>query len=99
MTRRILIKIEYNGGPFVGWQHQSNGTSVQAVIEDAARAFIREPVAIVGAGRTDAGVHAIGQAAHLDVPDKFTAEPCNGCPKCPPLIITRYNSKRVRSIQ
>ena len=73
MTRRILITIEYDGGPFVGWQRQENGPSVQAAIEDAAKAFIHEPVTVVGAGRTDAGVHAIGQAAHIDVPEKFNA--------------------------
>ncbi len=73
MTRRILITIEYDGGPFVGWQRQDNGISVQTVIENAAKAFIHEPVAVVGAGRTDAGVHATGQAAHIDVPEKFTA--------------------------
>jgi len=73
MTRRILITIEYDGGPFVGWQRQNNGLSVQATIEDAALAFVHAPVAVVGAGRTDSGVHATGQAAHLDVPEKFTA--------------------------
>ena len=73
MTRRILITIEYDGGPFVGWQRQNNGLSVQATIEDAAFAFVHAPVTVSGAGRTDAGVHATGQAAHLDVPRKFTA--------------------------
>ena len=73
MKRRILITIEYDGGPFVGWQRQDNGLSVQAAIEGAALAFIHAPVAVVGAGRTDSGVHATGQAAHLDVPEKFTA--------------------------
>ena len=73
MTRRILITIEYDGGPFVGWQHQENGPSVQTAIEDAAKAFIHAPVSVVGAGRTDAGVHATGQVAHIDVPKKFTA--------------------------
>ncbi len=73
MTRRIFLTIEYDGGPFVGWQRQDNGLSVQAAIEDAAHAFIHEPVQVAGAGRTDAGVHAIGQTAHIDVPEKFTA--------------------------
>ena len=73
MTRRILITIEYDGQPFVGWQSQANGPSVQTAIEDAAKAFIGGPVAVVGAGRTDAGVHATGQTAHIDVPEKFTA--------------------------
>ena len=73
MTRRILITIEYDGEPFVGWQRQDNGPSVQTVIEEAAKAFIHAPVAVVGAGRTDAGVHATAQAAHIDVPKKFTS--------------------------
>ena len=72
MTKRLLIKIEYDGGPFVGWQRQKEGLSVQGAIEDAATAFINNPVQIAGAGRTDSGVHALGQMAHLDVPEKFT---------------------------
>ena len=73
MTLRILITIEYDGRPFVGWQRQENGPSVQTAIEDAAKAFINAPVAVVGAGLTDAGVHPTGQVAHIDVPKKFTA--------------------------
>ena len=57
MTKRILITIEYDGGPFVGWQRQDNGDSVQAAIEEAAAAFIGTPTAVTGAGRTDSGVH------------------------------------------
>lgn len=71
--RRILITIEYDGGPYIGWQRQNNGPSIQTTIENAALAFVQAPVAVLGAGRTDAGVHATGQAAHLDVPKKFTA--------------------------
>ena len=67
------ITIEYDGGPFVGWQRQDNGLSVQGAIEGAAAAFVNSPVAVSGAGRTDAGVHATGQAAHLDVPVRFSA--------------------------
>ena len=73
MTKRILISIEYDGAPFVGWQRQDNGNSVQAEIEAAAEAFIGTPTRVAGAGRTDAGVHATGQVAHLDVPDRFDA--------------------------
>ena len=65
MTRRILITIEYDGGPFVGWQRQDNGPSVQTAIEDAAKAFIHAPVAVVGAGRTDAGAVSY---THLTLP-------------------------------
>jgi len=73
MTRRILITIGYYGGPFVGWQRQDNGGSGQATIEAAAEAFIGAPTPVAGAGRTDSGVHATGQVAHLDVPDRFDA--------------------------
>jgi len=73
MTKRILITIEYDGAPFVGWQRQDNGASVQAALETAAEAFIGAPTPITGAGRTDSGVHATGQAAHLAVPEKFDA--------------------------
>lgn len=66
MPRYKLI-VEYDGTPFVGWQVQAAGLSVQACLEAAAAAFCGEPVAVQGAGRTDAGVHALGQAAHLDL--------------------------------
>ena len=74
MTKRILITIEYNGASFIGWQRQDNGSSVQAAIETAAEAFIGAPTTVTGAGRTDSGVHATGQVAHLDVPDRFDAQ-------------------------
>lgn len=73
MTRRIFITIEYDGGPFVGWQRQDNGMSVQQILEEAARVLTGGVCPVQGAGRTDSGVHATGQVAHLDVPDKFDA--------------------------
>ena len=73
MTRRIFITVEYDGGPFVGWQRQDNGLSVQQVLEDAAAELTGGVCPVQGAGRTDSGVHATGQVAHLDVPDKFDA--------------------------
>ena len=57
------ITIAYDGGPFVGWQRQTNGTSVQGLIEDALRELDDRDVTLHGAGRTDAGVHAIAQVA------------------------------------
>src|SRR5499433_2640244 len=64
---RYKLVIEYDGAPFVGWQVQDNGLSVQAVLTAAIAAFSGETVAVHGAGRTDAGVHATGQVAHVDL--------------------------------
>ncbi len=64
---RYKLTIEYDGTPFVGWQMQDNGASVQSVLTDAIAAFASERVAVQGAGRTDAGVHALGQVAHVDL--------------------------------
>jgi tRNA pseudouridine38-40 synthase len=66
---RYKLTIEYDGAPFVGWQRQDNGPSIQGAIEDAVFAFCGERVAVHGAGRTDTGVHALGQVAHLDLSD------------------------------
>ena len=63
---RYRLTIEYDGTPFVGWQAQDNGVSVQGLLTDAAAAFTGERVTVNGAGRTDAGVHALGQTAHVD---------------------------------
>ncbi|MDR3421158.1 MAG: tRNA pseudouridine(38-40) synthase TruA [Xanthobacteraceae bacterium] len=64
---RYKLTIEYDGTPFVGWQAQDNGVSVQSVLGDAIAAFAGERPAVAGAGRTDAGVHALGQVAHVDL--------------------------------
>ena len=64
---RYKLTIEYDGRPFVGWQIQDNGPSVQGVLADAFEAFCGEKVSIHGAGRTDAGVHAFGQVGHVDL--------------------------------
>jgi tRNA pseudouridine38-40 synthase len=64
---RYKLTIEYDGAPFVGWQVQDNGASVQGAIGIAVAAFSGEAASVHGAGRTDAGVHALGQVAHLDL--------------------------------
>jgi tRNA pseudouridine38-40 synthase len=73
MTRWKLT-LEYDGRPFVGWQRQDNGPSVQAAVERAVEAFCGESVTLFGAGRTDAGVHATGQVAHADIAKTATAD-------------------------
>ena len=75
MPRYKLI-LEYDGTPFVGWQMQENGRSVQGRLAEAIKAFSGEDIVPRGAGRTDAGVHALGQVAHMDLakdwePDKI----------------------------
>ncbi len=64
---RYKLTIEYDGTPYVGWQAQDNGPSVQGVLTAAIAAFSGERPALAGAGRTDAGVHALGQVAHVDL--------------------------------
>lgn len=67
MTQRFRITVEFDGQPFMGWQRQPHGPSVQGVLEAACAAILKEPVAVHAAGRTDAGVHGLGMVAHLDV--------------------------------
>ena len=64
---RYKLTIEYDGTPFVGWQVQDNGVSVQGVLTDAVLAFAGARTTVGGAGRTDAGVHALGQVAHVEL--------------------------------
>ena len=71
---RWKVTLEYDGGGLVGWQRQENGPSVQQALEEAVARFCGEAVTIHGAGRTDAGVHATGQVAHLDIAKATTAE-------------------------
>lgn len=70
---RFRLTVEYDGRPFMGWQRQPHGPSVQEAIEDAARAITGEEIVLHAAGRTDAGVHAEAMAAHLDVEKALTA--------------------------
>jgi tRNA pseudouridine38-40 synthase len=71
---RYKLTIEYDGTPFVGWQLQENGASVQRRLAQAIMAFAGEDTVPRGAGRTDAGVHALGQVAHVDLAKDWDAE-------------------------
>jgi tRNA pseudouridine38-40 synthase len=64
---RFKLTLEYDGGGFVGWQRQPTGMSIQQSLEDAVFRITGETAHVQGAGRTDAGVHALGQVAHVDV--------------------------------
>lgn len=63
---RYLITVEYDGTRYSGWQRQSNADSVQAELEKALAIATQERIVLIGSGRTDSGVHALGQAAHFD---------------------------------
>jgi tRNA pseudouridine38-40 synthase len=71
---KYKLTIEYDGTPFVGWQRQDNGPSVQQALEEAVTAFCGETVTVMGAGRTDAGVHALGQVADLTLSREHSPE-------------------------
>lgn len=64
---RYKLTIEYDGGPYQGWQRQDNGPSVQGAVEDAIENLAQERCTLFGAGRTDSGVHALAQIAHFDM--------------------------------
>jgi tRNA pseudouridine38-40 synthase len=70
---RYKLTLEYDGAPFVGWQRQANGLSVQQALEEAIFAASGEEVVANGAGRTDAGVHATGQVAHIDLAKNWSS--------------------------
>ena len=66
-----FVKIEYDGTNYVGWQNQKNGKSVQQVIEKAIKKILKSKIKLIGAGRTDKGVHAYGQCANFKVKEKI----------------------------
>jgi len=72
--QRYKLEIEYDGTPFVGWQFQKNGLSIQEVLQKAIFNLSKEKVVITGAGRTDSGVHALAQVAHFDLEKKIKKE-------------------------
>ena len=69
---RFRLWVEYDGRPFMGWQRQAHGPSVQQAIEEAAAAITGEQVTLHAAGRTDAGVHALAMSAHVDIERPIT---------------------------
>ncbi|MCL1963555.1 MAG: tRNA pseudouridine(38-40) synthase TruA [Firmicutes bacterium] len=73
-SRRIMLTVSYDGTAYAGWQRQLNAPSVQAALERALLSLTGEAAAVTGASRTDAGVHALGQAAHFDTRSSIPAE-------------------------
>lgn len=69
---RFALTIEYDGRPFMGWQRQAHGPSVQQAIEEALAGIVHQPCTVHAAGRTDAGVHAAGMRAHVDIERAIT---------------------------
>ena len=72
--RRIALLLQYDGSDFNGWQSQKKGRPVQDEIEKAMEVLFKEKIRIVAAGRTDAGVHALGQVIHFDCSTKLTLQ-------------------------
>ncbi len=81
LTTRYFTTLAYHGGPFVGWQRQPNGESIQGCLERALSTILRDTIEVTGCGRTDAGVHARYYVAHFD-----TAQPL------PPTLLLGLNS-------
>ena len=72
--RRVLLTLSYDGTAYAGWQRQQNALAVQQVVEDALFSLTGERIAVTGASRTDAGVHALGQRAHFDTASRIPAD-------------------------
>ena len=72
--QRYQILVEYVGTNFVGWQIQKKGNSIQKVIQSILSRLLKQKIIIYGSGRTDAGVHALGQTAHINLPPKLSVD-------------------------
>ncbi len=77
---RLKLTIAYDGRPFLGWQSQTGGNTIQGFLNEALESVARQPLRIQGSGRTDTGVHALGQTAHFDAPADTTMNPYNWVP-------------------
>jgi tRNA pseudouridine38-40 synthase len=75
MSRRLKLVIAYDGAPFAGWQSQSHRNTIQDHVEHAFQRVLGKPMRVHGAGRTDAGVHALAQCAHADLPNDRLSTP------------------------
>tara|TARA_B100000686_G_scaffold354495_1_gene465072 strand:- start:455 stop:1219 length:765 start_codon:yes stop_codon:yes gene_type:complete len=81
MTQRWKLTIEYDGTPFMGWQRQEHGNTVQQVLEEAYEKMTRETdLRLHVCGRTDAGVHAVGQVAHIDLDERYSEKEVRDAP-------------------
>ncbi len=74
-VRRVALLLEYDGTHYSGWQRQLNAPSIQEVLEHCLRRMLGRYINVIAAGRTDAGVHALGQVVHLDLPTAVTLPP------------------------
>jgi tRNA pseudouridine38-40 synthase len=77
---RLKLTIAYDGRPFLGWQSQVGGNTVQDILHEALEAVAKQPLRLQGSGRTDTGVHALGQTAHFDAPESLSMNPYNWVP-------------------
>jgi tRNA pseudouridine38-40 synthase len=88
---RYRITVEYDGSPFVGWQIQANGISIAGVLAAALAQITGREIAVYGAGRTDAGVHALAQVAHFDIEEPWDPlrlrEALNACVRPYPVAV------------
>jgi tRNA pseudouridine38-40 synthase len=88
MSRTLKLTVSYDGTRFVGWQRQAEGESIQGLLEEALARFEGGPVSVQGAGRTDAGVHALGQVASAEVTCRHTTDALTrGLNACLPLDV------------
>ena len=77
---RLKLTIAYDGRPFLGWQSQVGGNTVQDILHEALEAVAKQPLRLQGSGRTDTGVHALSQTAHFDAPEGLSMNPYNWVP-------------------